>query len=50
MRFMAADPDWKQAPQRITEPGTEKQVMGPYFPRSEYWSKSDFAKLGCRGK
>jgi hypothetical protein len=50
MRFMAADPDWKQAPQRVTEPGTEKQVMGPYFPRSQYWSKSEFAKLGCRGK
>jgi hypothetical protein len=49
MRFMAAEPDWKRAPQRVSEPGTEKQVMGPYFPRSSYWTKAQFQKLGCRG-
>jgi hypothetical protein len=50
MRFMAADPSWKQAPQQVEEPGTEKQVMGPYFPRSRYWSESEFKQLGCPGK
>ncbi|MBN8870951.1 MAG: hypothetical protein J0H66_13805 [Solirubrobacterales bacterium] len=50
MRFMAADPGWKQAPQRVKTPGTEKQVMGPYFPRSKYWTKSEFRKLGCKAK
>jgi hypothetical protein len=47
MRFMAADPDFAQAPQRVTEPGTEKQVMGPYLPRSSYLSKAEFEKRGC---
>lgn len=48
MRFMAADPGWKQAPQKVKKPGTEKQVMGPYFPTSKYWTKAAFRKLGCR--
>ncbi len=48
MRFMGAEPGWKQAPQRVTVPGTEKRVMGPYFPRSGYTSKAAFQKLGCK--
>ena len=47
MRFMAADPGWKRAPQQVKKPGTERKVMGPYFPRSKYWTKADFRKLGC---
>jgi hypothetical protein len=50
MRFMAADPSFEQAPQNVEEAGTEKQVMGPYFPTSRYWSTSEFAKLGCNGR
>ena len=49
-RFMAADPSFEQAPQNVDVAGTEKQVMGPYFPTSKYWSKSEFAKLGCKAK
>jgi hypothetical protein len=49
MRFMAAEPGWAEAPQRVTVPGTEQQVMGSYFPRSKYWSTAGFEKLGCRG-
>ncbi len=49
MRFMAAEPDWKQAPQNVTEPGTEQQVMGKYFPRSEHSTVAGFEKRGCRG-
>lgn len=48
MRFMAADPGWKNAPQRVKKPGTERKVMGPYFPTSKYWTKAAFRKLGCR--
>jgi hypothetical protein len=47
MRFMAAEPDWARAPQRVTTPGTEKHVMGPYFPRSRYHSTAGFEKRGC---
>ena len=47
MRFMAASGSWKRAPQRVTEPGTEKQTMGPYLPRSRYWTTAGFEKLGC---
>jgi hypothetical protein len=49
MRFMAASPDFAQAPQRVSEPGTEKQVMGAYLPSSKYSSKAEFEKLGCKG-
>ena len=47
MRFMAAEESWRRAPQQVTEPGTEQQVMGPYFPTSHYMSKSGFRRLGC---
>ena len=48
MRFMAVDPGWEQAPQKVRKPGTEKKVMGPYFPNTKYWTKSAFRKLGCK--
>jgi hypothetical protein len=47
MRFMAADPDWENAPQKVTTPGTEQAVMGEYFPQSQYMSKAEFEALGC---
>ncbi len=50
MRFMAVDPGWKQAPHKVKVPGTEEQVMGPYFPKSKYWTKAEFRKLGCKTK
>jgi hypothetical protein len=49
MGFMAAAPDFARAPQRVAEPGTERQVMGPYLPRSSYLSQAEFEKRGCRG-
>lgn len=48
MRFMAANPSFKQAPQNVKTPGTEAKVMGPYFPRSSYTTKSAFEKRGCK--
>jgi hypothetical protein len=47
MRFMAADPSFRQAPQRVKVPGTEAKVMGPYFPSSTYTTKAAFEKRGC---
>jgi hypothetical protein len=47
MRFMAANPDWQQAPQKVTVPNTEEAVMGEYFPHSEYMSQADFEATGC---
>ena len=48
MRFMAADPNWSQSPQKVTTPGTEARVMGPYFPRSQYTTTTAFEKRGCQ--
>jgi hypothetical protein len=48
MRNMLASPGFKHAIQRVTQPGTEKQVMGPYFPRSTYTSTKAFEARGCR--
>ncbi len=48
MRFMAPSPSFAQAPQRMTAPGTEAAVMGPYLPRSQYTTTAAFEKRGCR--
>ncbi len=47
-RYMYNDPEWKNNPQRITEPGTEAEVMGPYYPRAEYMDKATFEAKGLR--
>ena len=47
-RFMFPDPAWAQAPQKVTTPGTERAVMGPYFPRSRYTTTARFERRGCR--
>ena len=48
VRFMAPSPTFTHAPVNVTTPGTEAQVMGPYLPRSKYWSKAEFEKRGCK--
>ena len=47
MRNMLASPGFKQAIQRVSEPGTEPEVMGRYFPRSAYTTTADFESRGC---
>ena len=47
MRNMLVSPDFAQAIQRVPEPGAEADVMGPYFPQSEYRSRAAFEGLGC---
>jgi hypothetical protein len=42
MRFIASDPNWENSPTKITKPGMEAAVMGPYYPRGEYTDKASF--------
>jgi hypothetical protein len=46
LRFIANDPDWAQSPSRVTKPGMEESVMGPYYPRGYYTTKADFEVEG----
>ena len=46
-RFMHNNPNWKHNPENITEPGTEAEVMGPYFPRLSYTDKATFEAGGA---
>lgn len=48
MRIMASNPDWANGPARVTQPGTEESVMGPYYPRGYYTDKASFEKEGPR--
>ena len=46
LRIMATNPDWKERPDNITAPGMDEAVMGPYYPRGYYTTKSAFEALG----
>jgi hypothetical protein len=48
MRFMACAEDWEHSPVRATTPGTEAEVMGPYFPRGYYTTREEFEANGPR--
>ena len=48
MRIMANHPDWGNSPERVTAPGMEEAVMGPYYPRGEYTDKATFEARGLR--
>jgi len=45
LRIMATSPEWKERPDNITAPGMEEAVMGPYYPRGYYTTKSAFEAL-----
>ncbi len=42
LRIMANNPKWAQSPDKVTKPGTEEAVMGPYYPRGYYTTKDEF--------
>ncbi len=42
LRIMATNPDWKERPDNVTQPGMEEAVMGPYFPKGYYTTKQEF--------
>ena len=48
MRFIANDPSWAQSPNKVTKPGMEEAVMGPYYPRGEYTTKAAFEARGAK--
>jgi len=49
LRNMLPDPSFAQAIQN-TEPGTEEQTMGSYYPRGKYYATTaDYERLGCGG-
>ncbi|HWS96058.1 MAG TPA: DUF1254 domain-containing protein [Candidatus Methylomirabilis sp.] len=48
LRFIQNDPNWAQSPDKVTKPGLEESVMGPYYPRGEYMDKSTFEAIGPR--
>jgi hypothetical protein len=47
LRNMLASPGFEQAVQRIERFGDEREVMGPYYPRSSYTSTRAFERRGC---
>ncbi len=48
MRIMANNPNWTERPDKITKPGTGEAVMGPYFPKGYYATKSGFEMNGAK--
>ncbi len=48
MRFMACAEDWEHSPTKATTPGTEEEIMGPYYPRGYYTTKEEFETEGPR--
>jgi hypothetical protein len=50
LRIMANNPDWKKSPDHVTTPGTEAEVMGPYYPRGYYTDKASFEARGSHAQ
>jgi hypothetical protein len=46
MRIMANNPTWGNRPDLIQKPGTEEEVLGPYYPRGEYTDTASFEAKG----
>lgn len=47
MRNQLPSPWFDQAIQRVTKPGTEREVMGAYLPRGRYTAAEAFESRGC---
>jgi hypothetical protein len=47
LRYQHTNPDWKHSPEKVTEPGTEAEVMGPYYPQGQYMDKATFEAGGA---
>jgi hypothetical protein len=46
LRMMANNPGWTQSPEKVSKPGMEETVMGPYLPKGEYTTKAAFEASG----
>jgi hypothetical protein len=47
MRNMLVSKDFAQAIQRVPDPRSAREVMGPYFPDAAYMAKATFEAKGC---
>lgn len=47
MRNQLASPSFSHAIDKISAPGTERKVMGDYYPNGTYTTKQHFEKHGC---
>ena len=45
LRIMANNPSWTQSPAKVTQPGMEEAVMGPYLPKGEYTTRAAFEAI-----
>ena len=45
-RFMYNNLNWANNPDQITKPGTESEILGPYFPHLSYTDKKGFEEDG----
>jgi hypothetical protein len=50
LRIMGNNPSWKERPDNILKPGTEEDVMGPYYPKGYYTTKEEFEAKGATKK
>ena len=48
LRIMANNPSWTQSPAKVTQPGMEEAVMGPYLPKGEYTTRAAFEASGLQ--
>ena len=48
LRIMANNPSWTQSPNKVTKPGMEEAVMGPYLPKGEYTTRAAFEAGGLK--
>jgi hypothetical protein len=48
LRIMANNHNWEQSPEKVTKPGMEEGVMGPYLPRGGYADKATFKASGLK--
>jgi len=50
VRNMLPYPEFNQAAQNLNKPNQGPEVMGAYFPQSEYMTKAAFEDLGCSSR
>ena len=49
IRHALPSDDFAHAAQNIVDPGTEKEVLGEFYPHGTYHSVEEFEALGCNG-
>ena len=47
MRNQLSNPAFTNSIEKVTTPGSEKEVMGPYYPTSTYMTTQEFESRKC---